>query len=208
MRSRIAKHAFAGAVDHIAGMNLTANSFQALQLLRLTTLFDPQEDRLRLQAEVAGGGVVVLRMTQRLLNRLVPHLCAWLERSAPDVSTVLDRPWAPDTQAGSAGSESNAESKDSEPMGQCAEAEKAVSFQSVVDQESWLIAAVDIDRTECALVLSFRASERSPVRIELSPQPLRQWLEIVLRQYWVAEWPLQAWPSWLLASPKVTPVLH
>ena len=45
-------------------------------LRRMTTEYRAQEDRLCLTGERTGGDAVVLWLTQRLLNRLVPHLTA------------------------------------------------------------------------------------------------------------------------------------
>lgn len=49
-------------------------------LQRITTEYRAQEDRLCLTGERANGDAVVLWLTQRLLNRLVPHLTGWLEQ--------------------------------------------------------------------------------------------------------------------------------
>ena len=47
-------------------------------LHRLTTDYVEEEDRIRVSGASANGDTVVLWLTQRLLNRLVPHLTAWL----------------------------------------------------------------------------------------------------------------------------------
>ena len=43
-------------------------------LQRITTEYDEREDRIRVSGQLAQGEAVVLWLTQRLLNRLVPHL--------------------------------------------------------------------------------------------------------------------------------------
>ena len=48
------------------------------RLERITTEYIDKDDRIRLTGEPAQGDAVVLWFTQRLLNRLVPHLTAWL----------------------------------------------------------------------------------------------------------------------------------
>ena len=53
------------------------------ELQRITTEFVDAEDRIRLAGEDAAGEAVVLWLTQRLLNRLVAHLCDWLEQRIP-----------------------------------------------------------------------------------------------------------------------------
>ena len=57
-------------------------------LERCTTEYAEDEDRLRLSAELANGNTVVLWLTQRLLNRLVPHLVQWLEKQTAGVAAI------------------------------------------------------------------------------------------------------------------------
>ena len=48
-------------------------------LQRITTEYIEAEDRIRLAGE-AGEKTMVLWLTQRFLNRLIPHLCQWLDQ--------------------------------------------------------------------------------------------------------------------------------
>ncbi|NCD15071.1 MAG: hypothetical protein EOL92_07550, partial [Bacteroidia bacterium] len=60
-------------------------------LQRITTEFIASEDRIRLTGEVSEEETrasVVLWLTQRLLNRLVPRLCAWLAGGEDDSLTA------------------------------------------------------------------------------------------------------------------------
>ena len=57
-------------------------------LQRITTEYIDQEDRIRLTGELAHGATVVLWITQRLLNRLIPHLTAWLSRQIAPASRI------------------------------------------------------------------------------------------------------------------------
>ena len=58
------------------------------KLQRITTEYIDREDRIRLTGELAAGTVVVLWLTQRLVNRLVPHLTAWLDRQVTPASNI------------------------------------------------------------------------------------------------------------------------
>ena len=58
------------------------------QLQRITTEYNEPEDRIRLSGELAQGDTVVLWLTQRLLNRLVPHLTAWLSQQLAPASSI------------------------------------------------------------------------------------------------------------------------
>lgn len=63
-------------------------------LQRITTEYIDHEDRLRLAGEDAQGQTTVLWLTQRLLNRLIPHLCQWLEQqggNAPLAEVKLEQ---------------------------------------------------------------------------------------------------------------------
>lgn len=55
-----------------------------IPLQRITTEYVETEDRIRLCGESETGETAVFWLTRRLVSRLVPHLCAWLERSAGD----------------------------------------------------------------------------------------------------------------------------
>jgi hypothetical protein len=46
------------------------------------------EDRLRISGETGDGGVLVLWMTQRMVNRLIGALAQWLEKQSGDVLPV------------------------------------------------------------------------------------------------------------------------
>ena len=58
-------------------------------LQRVTTAYVADEDRLRLTGELSDGDAVVLWLTQRLLNRLVPHLTAWLARQTGSFASTV-----------------------------------------------------------------------------------------------------------------------
>ena len=56
-----------------------------VRLTRLTTEYVPAEDRMRLAGETAPDQAVVIWITRRLLDRVLPHLFGWLERKGPAV---------------------------------------------------------------------------------------------------------------------------
>lgn len=51
-----------------------------LNLQRITTIYDLEQDRMRLIGQYVGNGTLTLWLTQRLLQRLLPVLWQWLER--------------------------------------------------------------------------------------------------------------------------------
>lgn len=56
-----------------------------VSLHRITTEYVEAEDRVRIVGEVEAAETVVLWLTRRLLDRLIPHLTLWLERRQGDV---------------------------------------------------------------------------------------------------------------------------
>lgn len=172
-----------------------------LQLQRMTTEFVAVQDRLCLRGELPGGGVVVLWMTQRLLNRLVPALCAWLEAATAAVSPVSSTGAAPSSQAPLQHWEQQA-------------AQLQLPAQAPVQVEptslQWLVEAVDVEQAAQWVRLTFRAEAQTSVSVVFQASPLRQWLGIVFQQYGQAEWATGHWPSWMAGTPAkaAAAVLH
>lgn len=163
-------------------------------LKRITTEYQPLEDRVRLSGEVASGSVIVVWLTQRLLYRLVPEMARWLEaqeRPAQDVVKV----------------QSFKQQKASAML----RAQSAVPAEQATTD--WLATAADVQRRPGLLLLVLRgANEEERVILELSPLALRQWLNMLLTAYARAEWPLTVWPLWmreqLVARAPLPQLLH
>lgn len=169
------------------------------ELQRLTTEYVDLEDRIRLSGESAPGEAEVLWLTRRLVDRLVPHLCAWLEKQG-GMGLASEDAGVADALQGFA---------------------LQAALQSLVPQppvaseqarRSWLVQSVDVTAGDGALQLVFRGEGDARVSLVLQAQALRQWLGILHAQCVAGEWPLEAWPSWLTEPiPAGTPhamVLH
>lgn len=153
------------------------------QLQRVTTEYVDTEDRLRLSGELPGGQTQVLWLTQRLAQRLVPHLCGWLEQQTADGAPMeLVQEFA--QQAAQASLEPQAR------------------VQAEAGAQSWLVQAVDVSIGEGALTLLFKPGMAgAPVScLTLPSDSLRQWLGIMLAQYQLAQWPLEIWPDWMIGA--------
>lgn len=158
----------------------------ALELQRITTEYVEHEDRIRLSGERPNGDTVVLWLTQRLLNRLVPHLTAWLDRQVPSASTIPAFQAAhQDIVQGFAQQAARAQLAPEPPV----RASSPVA--------SGRVDAVDIAQGEDAVVLTFKGKADVQAVLKLAAQPLRQWLGIVYEQCLRAEWPTTAWPAWM-----------
>ncbi len=170
-----------------------------MELQRITTQYSEEQDRLRLSGEGPEGSLgqtQVLWLTQRLLNRLLPHLTSWLEQQGRQ-GLHADLLLGFQQQAALAALEPQA------------------PVQAPAASSAWLVRSVDIATGDDTVHLGFKEQETSPVlaTVALRTQALRQWLGIVYQQYRAADWPLQAWPGWICEEtpPKASagqPALH
>lgn len=148
-------------------------------LQRITTEYVEHEDRLRITGELVGGETKVLWLTQRLMNRLVAHLCPTLERPASDArSASIQRTF--ELQAAAAALTPQA------------------PVQPSADVPQALVQSVDLTVSPTAVRLVFKDEAGEVVaQLILAPLLLRQWLSVVHGQYQKGEWPTGAWPLWL-----------
>ncbi len=155
-------------------------------LQRFTTEYIVAEDRIRLAGEVKDASPVVIWLTQRLLQRLLPMLLQWLEERGSE--RPGDEVWQTFAQQAA-----QAELPQQDPV----QADAACAV--------WLTEAVDIAHSEETVCLTFRGGGSLIATMSLSVQPLRQWLGIVYGAYRRAEWPLDVWPDWMRESGSVAP---
>jgi hypothetical protein len=159
---------------------------------RITTEFVDAEDRIRLSGEVASQGAVVVWLTQRLLNRLLPVLFQKLEGTQDDV-------WRSAVRQAFAQQVAQADIRSQAPV--------------MVDSSvhSWLATSIDIATGAELVVLTFKGGPGQVTSLTLLITQLRQWLAIVYQAYVIADWPLHGWPNWLAESapmPATQLVLH
>lgn len=153
-------------------------------LQRFTTEYMMDADRIRLSGEVDDDRVVVLWLTQRMLNRLAPRLTEWLEKRGVG-----------ELSAGASGMD--------EVLHGFAQqsAEASLTPQPPVPANSasasWRVDSVDITTGSEAVALVFKSGEGEGVSVTMSAEALRQWLGVVHAQYVKGEWPTAAWPAWM-----------
>ena len=176
------------------------NSPIIAELQRITTAYVDAEDRVRLSGELAHRQTVVLWLTQRLLNRLVPHLTHWLEQQAMSTSPV-----APTTQAMMQMFAQQAARAQQTPE---------APVRPAPGHFAWRVASIELACNDEAVGLVFKGDAAQSARLTLFPPALRQWLAILYDQYRHGDWPTTVWPTWLeeAQSPRLThqapPVLH
>ncbi|WP_145996599.1 hypothetical protein [Stutzerimonas balearica] len=154
-------------------------AYMSTALQRITTEYVEHEDRLRITGELAGGETKVLWLTQRLMNRLVAHLCQPLERPASDArSASIQRTF--------------------EQQAAAAALTPQPPVQPSADVPQALVQSVDLTVSPSAVTLVFKDEAGDVLaQLTLAPLLLRQWLSVVHGQYQKGEWSTGAWPLWL-----------
>ncbi|QSR36617.1 hypothetical protein CFI10_16835 [Marinobacterium iners] len=179
-------------------MELTEVAEQRVPALgRLTTVYHPLEDRVRISGQVSSDDVVVIWVTRRLMDRMVPALVEWLEQQDADVPRADLLQSVKQTRAINELTEQTRQ-----------EGSTPVSAENA--GTTWLAASVDVQRRPEQLVLIFKAAPDAggqQAALPLRALALRQWLNILLQAYSKAEWSTAVWPEWMreqlpeLASP-------
>lgn len=148
-------------------------------LQRITTEYIDSQDRVRLAGELATGEVLTLWLTQRLLNRLIPHLCGWLERHTGNAPLAEVRQEMAQQKARS-------------------ELEPQAPVRAGARVQGVLIQSVDLKAAKAGIALLFKdAAGQEVARLQLPTMPLRQWLAILHGHYRLAAWPTSVWPAWV-----------
>jgi hypothetical protein len=142
----------------------------------VTTEYVPVEDRIRISGETADGATIVLWLTQRLLNLLVPRLTGGLERLDSASDALLQ-----------------------EFAQQAAEASlpPQPAVEATAPAASWRVDSVDILSGAEGAALTFRSEDGGAARLSMATEHLRQWLGILRRQYGAAGWTDRIWPDWM-----------
>ncbi len=155
----------------------------APELQRVTTEYVPVEDRIRISGETADGATIVLWLTQRLLNLLVPRLTGGLERADSNSDALLQ-----------------------EFAQQAAEASlpPQPAVEATAPAASWRVDSVDILSGREGAALTFRSEDGGAARLSMATEHLRQWLGILRRQYGAAGWTDRIWPDWMDEASRPT----
>ncbi|WP_374583584.1 hypothetical protein [Pseudoduganella sp.] len=149
-------------------------------LERVTTVFSPEEDRIRIAGARQDGQQVVIWVTRRLLGFLLPHLLQRLDgqfaSTPPELRDTMQE-FAQQTARSALG-----------------ESAPVVAAQ---DDEVLLASAIDIGQTEVGVLLTFRDGGEKSFSLPLASENLRQWLHILYQADRAANWQLPQWPAWL-----------
>lgn len=151
------------------------------ELKRLTSEYVEEEDRFRLSGQAGDEVVVVLWLTHRLLQRLLPPLLQWLEQEGQGVRRA----------------------EALQGMAQ-QKAQSLLTVQPAVragaESLQWLVTRIDLDWSDQAVRIRFCGAKQQEAGLGMSRQVLRQWLAIVCAGYRKAGWPLDGWPEWIMET--------
>jgi hypothetical protein len=155
-----------------------------------TTVYDVAEDRIRLTGVSATGEVLSLWFTQRLLNSLIPRLCAALEAGVaaqPGAAAMPDHKPAP------------ANRLEQEFVQRRAQMvmRPAAPVSPPPELDAVLVAVMQLNIGPRAIAVRFRDAQDAPLaEVVLRVTQMRQWLAILHRLYVRAKWPPDPWPAW------------
>jgi len=149
-------------------------------LERITTKYIDVEDRIQLSGQTGSLTPVVIWLTQRLLQRLIPVVLKDLERQRQGALGEVLQGFA--QQAARAGTVPQA----------------PVQFNE--RSPAWLARKVDVTPSKTTLQLVFHGAEGQTAVLALAVDPLRQWLNILYDVCFKAQWPLDVWPAWIRES--------
>ena len=194
----------------------------ANKLERITTEYISAEDRIRLAGVTDDELLVVLWLTQRLLNRLLPPLFEWLtqhEDSFSEIETlhfVAQQQSTPQMSQQPLGQGKKNRQMNTPPLVN-AEKDSPKNLQTPVpvekDGPSLLITSIDLSSNNSIVNLNFKSGSAEPLSLIMTAPLLSQWLSILFFTYHKADWPLTGWPDWMVESHRkeeqpVTVTIH
>lgn len=154
------------------------------QVLRVSTAYVPQQDRIHLAAELDTGEVQVLWLTQRMLRMLLRPLGQFITHNAPRTKKEQARRSYIELME-------KVSRKQSEPI------------RPDPSAPEWLVEKVDVSVNGGVVELKFWADGAPRSFFEVDTISLRRWLEVVRHKATKARWPEQLWAA--MPDPANTP---
>lgn len=144
----------------------------------------------------------MLWLTQRLLRRLLPHLCHWLQAQPVPVAT----PPSPQALV----LQPHLVQQMAQQVAQVAlHAQQQTPVQAPPRVWSGVVTRAQLQLQPpkssspgqaARMQVCWQVSESAQFLIAFAAAELRQWLGIVYRQFQAAQWPLDIWPQWLSSA--------
>jgi hypothetical protein len=146
-----------------------------------TALYDPVEDRLRLDSADAEGRTHSIFLTRRLTDRIIPVIVSHLEAKTGDgVPKILAQEMQ---QSGARQARQIAES--------------APTVRAKEQTRQWLCRTIHCRKAQNGLILTFTDDSTVDAVIQMADANLRAVLDIFLELYTKGGWPADALPEWL-----------
>ena len=145
---------------------------------KVTVVYDPLEDRLRLSVQTKKSESYVLWLTARLSIAVVAAIIKNLDKAVP--------------------ADSRQEQKSLQQWEQSSALHKlkATAAVEVCTSQGELVQAVDVSVCGEDYILTFRGVKGTAARLSLTGIQMRQWLQIVYAQFLIAKWSMVVWPVW------------
>lgn len=172
-------------------MSQGVGALDAVAVTRASLTYNQTEDRVSLTCAVNNYECVVLWLTARLANRLVPHLCQVVAQ-LPDASSLNSDQEVMDNDAAAP-----AESLENDATAgavSCSAPEAPVVAEA--GSVAWLVTAIDLTNGPMFVQLSFRDDQgQAPVLLSLAHSQLAQWSDGLKRCFVRASWSLGCWKT-------------
>jgi len=181
-------------------MSQGAGALDALAVTRATLAYNQTQDRMSLTCALKNEECVVLWLTARLANQLVPHLCQAVAQ-VPDIHPTNGDPAVIDNDA-----PTSAEAPDHDKTLVGGSAQDRAPEAPVVagaNSATWLVTAVDLTNGPMLVQLGFRDDKgHAPVLLSLEHTQLAEWSEGLKRCYAQAGWSMDCWHMPASAGPQ------
>ena len=175
-------------------MNTVTCESNAPEITRATLAYHQIEDRLSLTCAFQDSELILLWLTARLINQLVPHLCK-IVAQVPELSKDLTDLTSNGAAVAAAITDQVAEAGLSD-----ANRTELTSDAEVVAGEgciSWVVTSIEIMQSPMLVQLVFRHNHENHRQVSLSLEHtlLVQWLHGLRRCYVQAGWPMESWQT-------------
>lgn len=173
---------------------------------KFTLGYDKVQDRISLTARGPGEEVILLWLTQRLLNRLVQALIRCLDQeleAAVSVGSVVESDTGQQRAALAAPQSKNTARERIIPQLHAMEQSAAQSVhkperpvQAPAPVEGFLLTTLQLTHVPKGYLIVCQWADDGAARLVMDNIQLRQFMGMLYRVVVSADWPHQSWPAW------------
>ncbi len=158
---------------------MSDESDHGAKIKRMSTRYVPEQDRLRIAAEMDDGEVHVLWLTQRLLRLSLVPLAGFFEKTKPPSAEQVAR-------------------RSYVELIQKVSGKSGPPVATIEPSAEWLIEGLDIKFRSPAIVFLFKGEGGRKSFMEMDSLKLRKWLAILHRKSQKNGWLDPLWPKGVL----------